>query len=88
MHTQSYRAGAPIPDDRPRLSVRKSHGQWLAILTTSNGKTVLPFDSFEALSQALRLWWALHAPPDKPAPPDVSPPSCGVTVGRGAPCLS
>ncbi len=82
MHTQSCRAGAPIPDDRPRLSVRKSHGQWLVILTTSNGKTVLPFDSFEALLQALRLWWALHAPPD------VSPPSCGVTVGRGAPCLN
>ena len=79
MHTQSCRAGAPIFHDRPRLSVRKSHGQWLAILTTSNGKTVLPFDSFEALSQALRLWWALHAPPDP------VPPFSGVATGRGAP---
>lgn len=82
MQTQSDRARVPTPSGRPRLSVRKSHGQWLATLTTSTGKTVLAFDSFRALSHAVRLWWALHAPPD-PSPPDTSM----FPAGRARPCL-
>ena len=63
-------ASAHLSRGAPRLSIQKSNGLWHARICATDGHVVtLTYEQFVDLSHAIRLWWAIHSPPD-PSPSD------------------